>query len=124
MKKILFLALAIGFILFGIDAYLQSRPTPKNERIYNEIKQFSPYYLDKRFGGLQIMSKTDKAFKEKPSNMQVFHRLETLEQKWGKSHLKIENNILIIHDDKGGVLKSITLKHKDERDFLHTFYGI
>jgi len=124
MKKILFIALSIGFILFGVDAYIQSRPTPKNTRIYQEIKKFSPYYLDKRFGGLQIMSKADKEFKEKPSNMQVFHRLEFLEKKWGKDHLKIENGVLIIHDKKGEVLKSITLKNEDEKQFVHTFYGI
>jgi len=124
MKKILFIALAIGFILFGIDAYIQSKPTPKNERIYQEVKEFSPYYLDKRFGGLQIMSKTDKEFKEKPSNMEVFHRLEYLEKKWGKTHLKLENGVLVIHGDTGEVLKSVTLKSKDEIQFVHTFYGI
>ncbi len=124
MKKIVFIALGIGFLLFGIDAYLQSKPAPKNKRIYQEIKQFSPYYLDKRFGGLQIMSKSDTEFKEKPSNMEVFHRLEFLEKKWGKTHLTLENDVLIIHDDTGSVLKNITLKNEDEKQFVHTFYGL
>jgi hypothetical protein len=124
MKKIVFVALAIGFILFGVDAYLQSRPAPKNERIYKEIKQFSPYYLDKRFGGLQIMSKADKEFKEKPSNMEVFHRLEYLEKKWGSTHLKLESDVLIIHNNAGEILKKMTLQNEDEIQFIHTFYGI
>jgi hypothetical protein len=124
MKKIVFIALGIGFILFGIDAYIQSKPSPKNERIYQAVKQFSPYYLDKRFGGLQIMSKVDETFKEKPSNMEVFHRLEFLEKKWGKNHLKIENGVLIIHNDAGKTLKNVTLKDEDEKQFLHRFYGI
>jgi len=124
MKKLVFIALGIGFILFGINAYLQSKPSPKNRRIYQAVQEFSPYYLDKRFGGLQIMSKTDKEFKEKPSNMEVFHRLEFLEKRWGEKHLTLEKDMLVIHGDKGEVLKRITLKNGEEKNFVHTYYGL
>ena len=104
-------------------AFQEAKPTPKAP-IYKEIQKYSPYYIDKRFGGLQIMSKQDKEFKEKPSNMEVFHRLESLEKKWGQTHLKIEENVLIIHDDAGSVLKRVTLENPDESTFVHTYYGI
>ena len=124
MKKILFIALGIGFLLFGISAYLQSKPSPKNTRIYTRIKQYSPYYLDKRFGGLQIMSREDKDFKEKPDNMEVFHRIESLEKAWGKRHLKIDNSQLSITDNNGSIITTIPLKNRDEVDFVHRYYGL
>jgi len=124
VKKVLFIALAVGFLLFGVSAYLQSKPSAKNSRIYNLVKKYSPYYLDKRFGGLQILNKEDKEFKEKPNNMGVFHRLEELEKKWGKAHMKLENSVLVVHDNNGSVLKSISLNNQDEIDFVHIFYGL
>ncbi len=124
MKKILFIALGIGFLFFGISAYLQSKPSPKNTRIYTLIKQYSPYYLDKRFGGLQIMSREDKDFKEKPDNMEVFHRIESLEKAWGKRHLKIDNSQLSITDNNGSIITTIPLKNRDEVDFVHRYYGL
>ncbi len=124
MKKILFIALGLGFIFFGISAYIQSKPVPKNERIYQLIKPYSPYYLDKRFGGLQIMSKENESFKEKPNNMEVFHRLEALEKTWGSTHLKVQNMSLTIQDNNGTTVKTIPLENKQELSFIHTFYGI
>ncbi len=124
MKKLLFIALGLGFLFFGIGAYLQSKPSPKNARIYALIKQYSPYYLDKRFGGLQIMSKEDKTFKEKPDNMEVFHRLESLEKAWGKTHLKMDNSQLSVTDNNGTILTTFPLKNQEEVDFVHRYYGL
>jgi len=124
MKKLLFIALGLGFLFFGIGAYLQSKPSPKNTRIYALIKQYSPYYLDKRFGGLQIMSKEDKTFKEKPDNMEVFHRLESLEKAWGKTHLKMDNSQLSVTDNNGTIVTTLPLKNQEEVDFVHRYYGL
>jgi hypothetical protein len=124
MKKYLPIALLIGFILFGLDAFFQSKPSPKNERIYKTVQQYSPYYLDKRFGGLQIMSKEDPEFKEKPTNMTLFKEFERLEKVWGEKHLKIENNTLIILDNNGSQLSKLPLHSKEEMDFIHRYYGI
>jgi len=124
MKKILFIALALGFLFFGVGAYLQSKPSPKSERIYKIVKQYSPYYLEKRFGGLQIRNKENKDFKEKPDNMEVFHRLESLEKGWGKQHLSIEKKTLSIQDNNGAVIKTVTLKDTNEMDFVRSYYGL
>ncbi len=46
----------------------RAMPEPKEERIYLAIKEYSPYKLEKRVGGLEILNtKTDT--KEKPSSV-------------------------------------------------------
>ena len=123
MQKYLFMALGLGLILMSVIAFQKGKPTPKAP-IYKEVKEYSPYYLDKRFGGLQIMSKHDKEFKEKPVNVEVFRRLEYLEKAWGKEHLKIVENQLSILDENGSNLTTIPIKSQEDNNFLHTFYGI
>jgi len=124
MRKYIFGILGVAFMLFGFSAYFQSIPEAKNDRVYKEIKKYSPYYLDKRFGGLEILSKEDKKFKEKPLNMEVFHRLDKLEKDWGKSHLKLDANNLLILDNNASTISIIKLENKDEIDFINRFYGI
>ncbi len=124
MKKILFAALAAGFLFFGLSAYVQSQAEPKNKRIYQALRPYSPYYLEKRFGGLQIRSKLDENFKEKPDNMQLYHRLDQLEKAWGKTHLHLEGTRLSILDDNGTQQGVLELKTPDEQAFVHSFYGL
>jgi hypothetical protein len=123
MQKYLFLALTLGLTLMVFIAFEQGKPSTKAP-IYTEIKHYSPYYIDKRFGGLQIMSKEDKEFKEKPVNIEVFRRLDYLEKTWGQTHLKIENNQLNVLDNNGSIINSLPIKTKTDSNFLHTFYGI
>jgi hypothetical protein len=123
-RKYLPIALVLGFLLFGLNAFLQSKPSSKNERIYKTVQKYSPYYLDKRFGGLQIMNKEDPKFKEKPNNMTLFKEFERLERKWGKKHLTIKEDQLIIVDNNGSQLFMLPLQTKEEREFTHRYYGI
>ena len=123
-SKYLIWGLAIGFFLVGINAFLKAKPASKNERVYQEVRKYSPYYLDKRVTGLDIKSKTDKEFKESPDSYEVFHRLEKLEMEWGKKHLKLDNNTLLIVDDNGTILEKFPLKNKNEIDFVHSYYGV
>lgn len=123
-RNYLFALLAIGFVVIAISAYFESRPEQKNQRIYQEVKKYSPYYIEKRFGGLQILSKTDKDFIEKPKNIEIFHQLDLLEKKWGKNHLKIENSQLYILDDHNASIATIPLQSQEEFDFIRQFYGV
>ena len=123
MKKYLFPALAIALTFMAIMAFQQAKPTPKAP-IYKEVQKYSPYYIDKRFGGLQLMSKTDEKFKEKPTNMEVFHRLEYLEKEWARTHLKLLNNKLTVVDDNGTELTTFSVSSKEDEQFIHSFYGI
>ena len=124
MKKYLPIALLIGFILFGLSAFFQSKPSSKNERVYKTVQKYSPYYMDKRFGGLTIMNKEDPEFKEKPNNMTLFKEFERLEKAWGKTHLKLESNTLIILDNNGSEQGTLPLQTKEELDFAQQFYGL
>ncbi len=123
-RKYLPFALFLGFFLFGLSAFLQSKPSDKNERVYKAVKEYSPFYLDKRFGGLQIMSKEDSSFKEKPNNMTLFKEFERLEKEWGKKHLKLDNNTLLILDNSGKTQSTLPLNSKDEIEFVHQYYGV
>jgi len=123
MRKYLFIALSLAFVVMAFVAFQQGKPSPKAP-IYQTIKTYSPYYLDKRFGGLQIMSKTDVTFKEKPVNIEIFHRLDYLEQTWGKNHLKLINNQLTVLDDNQSIVTTLSVSTQEDLDFLHHFYGI
>jgi len=122
MRNYLVLALGVGFLLLAFTAYQNSKPTPKAP-IYKEIRRYSPYYLDKRFGGLEILNREDKEFKEKPNNMEIFHRFEQLERDWGKKHLQIDKNSLKIID-KNLTIKTIPLTSEKDIEFIHKYYGI
>jgi len=123
-KKYLPIALFLAFLVFGLDAFLQSKPSHKNTRVYKAVQQYSPYYLDKRFGGLQIMNKEDKEFKEKPTNMTLFKEFERLEKEWAKTHMKLDGNILVIKDNNGTEVAKLSLQNKEETNFVHSYYGL
>jgi len=124
LKKYLPIALMLGFLALGISAFMQSKPSHKNERVYTTVKKYSPYYTDQRLGGIQIMSKEDADFKEKPDNMVLFKRLDELEKAWAQKHLKVVNDILIISDNNGTQQATLPLNTQEEINFTHTFYGI
>jgi len=123
-KKYLPFAFFLGFLLYGIDAFFQAKPTAKNERVYKTVQQYSPYYFDKRFGGLEILSKEDKEFKEKPNNMTLFKEFSRLEKEWGKEHMKLEGSTLVIRDNNGTEVAKLSLENKEELDFVHSYYGL
>jgi hypothetical protein len=123
-RRYLPVALFLAFLFSVRVAFFQSRPAPKNARIYQTVQQYSPYYLDKRFGGLTIRSKEDESFEEKPTSMTLFKEFERLERSWGKSHLRIQNDMLIILDDNASTQAKVPLHSNDERQFIHHYYGV
>ena len=124
LRKYLPLALFIAFLSLALFAFMSSKPSPKNARVYKAVQQYSPYYFDKRFGGLQIMSKEDENFKEKPTNMTLFSEFARLEREWGQDHLKIEDNLLIILDNNNTTQATLPLQTQEELHFLHDYYGV
>jgi len=124
LKKLLPFALMLGFLALGISAFIQSKPSQKNERVYTAVKQYSPYYTQQYMGGIQIMNKEDTEFKDQPDSTKLFKRLDELEKTWGQKHLKVLNNVLIILDNNGTQLSSLPLNTQEEINFTHTFYGI
>jgi len=123
-RKFLLPAFFFGFVFIGLIAFMESKPSTKNQRVYTTVQQFSPYVLEKRFGGLQIVNKEDPEFKEKPNNMTIFKEFERLEKAWGKKHLQLSENQLLILDENGTTLHTLPLQTKEEVAFVHTYYGI
>ena len=123
-SKYLPFAFFLLFLMLGLSAFFLSKPTAKNARVYEAVRHYSPYYLEKRFGGLEIRSKSDPKFKEKPDNMHLFKAFEHLEYIWGQKHLSLEGMTLLIKDDNGTVEQRLPLKEKQELEFVMHYYGV
>ncbi len=123
LKKLLPFALAAGLLFFGYQAYIDAKPEDRNKRVYQELKPYIPYKVEKRVGGLSIVSTLNDA-KEKPPAAQVYHRLDQLEKLWGKDHLRVEGSTLLVLDDKNETVKTIELQNKSERLYIKNFFGI
>ncbi len=124
LSKFLPFALFLAFFLIGFATFINSKPSHKNERVYKIVRKYSPYYIEKTFGGLIIKKKGDDKFKKEPDNANFFKEFEALEKKWGEGHLKLEGNSLNILDDSGKIVKKVELKNKDEINFVHKYYGV
>jgi len=124
LRRYLPFALFAAFFALALLAFMSSKPSDKNARVYKAVQQYSPYYLDKRFGGLTIKSKEDTTFKEKPTNMTLFQEFERLEKHWAKTHLTRVDATLIISDNNGTQISTLELKTPDERLFVKQYYGI
>ncbi len=122
VKKVFVFALLSGFLIMGVLSMKRAMPEPKEERIYRAVKVYSPYKLEKRIGGLEILNtQTDE--KEKPSNAEVLHRLDELDKEWAKEHLSVEGNDLVITTEEDETVK-ILIETEKERAFIKRFYGI
>ncbi len=123
VKKVLIFGIFTVAIIMGVLSMKRAIPNEKETRIYKEIQIYSPYKMEKRIGGLVIIDKRDGK-KEKPSNAEVFHRMDELEQSWGKNHLRIEGSDLHVVGDNNQTIIKIFIETPEENKFLHTFYGI
>lgn len=123
VKKALIFAFFTAFLILGTLSMQRAMPEPKEDRIYIEIKAYSPYLIEKRIGGLTIIDKRyDK--KEKPNASDLYHRLDELEKLWGKESLKVEGNEVLITNEKGELVGKVLIENQKEREFLKSFFGI
>ena len=121
IKKALIFGFFTAFLILGIVSMQRAMPDAKEDRIYTAIKVYSPYVLEKKIGGLYIIDKRT-GIKESPSSKEVFHRMDELEKKWGKAHLKIENNDVLIMGENNQTVARIFLETEKERAFVQRFY--
>ena len=121
-KNILLMGLVVLFFIVGFIGFKGALPENKNERVYGILKEYLPYTIEKRTGGLAIVYK-DGREKEKPSNAEIFHITDKLEKEWGKEHLKLENNVLIILDKDKKELRKLEL-NAEEITWIRNFFGI
>lgn len=122
-KKLGF-ALGAVMIFLAAVAFIMGRPPHRDARIYPIVREYSPYTVENGLGGLKILSKEDPNFKEEPDAVNFYKRLQTLEQQWAKTHLRLEGDTLKILDGNGKVLKAVPLKNSREKQFVHDYYGV
>ena len=122
-KKWLIMGVVFAAIIMGVLSMKRAMPDAKNERMYKEIKIYSPYMFEKRIGGLTIVDKRDGR-KEKPSAAEVHLRMDELNKEWGATHLRVENSDLIIVGDNNQTIVKIFIETQEERAYLHNFYGL
>lgn len=123
MSKKIFVALVVVMSFLSFVAFKNALPEAKNKEVMNAIKPYFPYKLEKTLKGLKIVN-TKTGESEEPSNSVVFKRVDEIEKKWGKTHLKLEGANLIILDDDNKMIKKIYLNDKKAIDFVHKFFGL
>lgn len=122
MSKKLIYAISAMFLILSIGALLVNMPQKKEKTIYNQIIAYFPYKLKKELGGLDIVDlKTGKDLDI--ANSKVFLAWDDLLKKWGKTHLKLKKDTLIIQDDKNQKLKEIKL-NKSQKEWIKKFFNI
>jgi len=123
VKKGFFLGLLFAFFALGFIAIQKATPAAKADRIYKEIKVYSPYKFEKRMGGLAIVNiRTGE--KEKPNAADALYRMDDLDKQWGRKHLKVVANDVIVLGDNNQTVTKIFIQSQKEREWLHKFFGI
>jgi len=123
VKKGFFVGLAFAFFALGFMAIQKATPDAKSNRIYKAIKIYSPYKFEQSMGGLTIINtKTDE--KEKPDAADTLYRMDELDKIWGKKHLKIVDNDVIVLGDNNQTITKLFLKDNKEKSWVKKFYGI
>ena len=117
------IGLIVLFFVLGFNALQDAKPTQKDQKIYKEVKEYIPFYLEKRLGGFSILSKEDD-IKEKPPITEVYHRLEQLEKGWGMSHLKLVENKLEVYDNNKTKIKTIPNLTQDDIKWVKVYFGV
>ncbi len=123
VKKGLIFGFFFAFLVLGVVSMKRAMPEAKEERIYKAIKVYSPYKLEKRMGGLTIVN-TQNGTKEQPVSADIMHRFDEVEKAWGKSHLQVQENEVIVSGENNQTVVRIFIENEKEREFLKKFYGI
>lgn len=123
IKRGLIFGFLFAFLVVGFSTMQRSMPAAKEKRIYDELKVYIPYKLEKKVGGLAIVD-TRTGEKEKPSAAEVMLRYDELQANWGSEHLEIINNDVHILGDNNQSIVKIFIETPEERAFLKSFFGI
>ena len=110
-KKTVYILMAV-FAFLSISTFIINMPASKDKKVIAKITPYFPYELTKTFGGLDRKDKrTGKRLKL--DNAKVFLAYDDYLKKWGRSHLRLQGQTLIILDDNGSKADSMLLGPKD-----------
>ncbi len=121
-KRILWGFLFI-FIFLSAVALITNMPEKKDVRVYKEIVKYFPYKIKKEFGGLDITDTRTNKDLDVP-NAKVFVIYDDLLKKWGKTHLRLQNNTLIILNDDKSERAKIALKNNKDIEWVKNFFSL
>ncbi len=119
-KKLIWAFLFI-FIFLSVTALLQNMPAPKNKRVYEAILPYFLYKITKELGGIDIVDKRTGEDLD-IANAKVYQAFDEMLKKWGKTHLQLDGDKLVILDDNQKVVKSLTLNEKEKKR-VKEFFG-
>jgi hypothetical protein len=123
IKKSIFIGMALAFFMLGFISLQRAMPDAKEERIYKAISVYSPYKFEKALGGLKIVN-TKTGDKESPDAASVMHRMDELQKEWGKTHLKVKDNNVIVYNDDGVEITKIAFENPLEKKWVKKYYGL
>lgn len=121
-NNLLLLGFLVGFFIIGYIAFKDALPQDKNKRVYSIIQPYLPYTIEKRLGGFTIIDKKT-GDKEKPPASEALKFMDTLDKKWGKEFLKLDGNVLIIHDANKQIIKQLEIS-SEEKKWVEIFFEI
>jgi len=118
-KKLVYVLMAV-FAFLAISALIVNMPEKKDPQVIEKIKPWFPYEMTKTLGGLDLLDKRTGE-KLKLDNAKVFLAYDNYLKKWGKNHLRVENDTLIILDDANKTVDTMPLT-PSQRVFVHQFF--
>ncbi len=119
-KKTIWILIVV-FSFLSIMALVVNMPEHKDKAVMAKLKPYIPYEMTKVVGGLDIIDK-HTGEKMKIDNAKVFLAMDSFTKKWGKNHLKVEENTLIILDDGNRTVDTMVLT-PSQREFVRQFFS-
>jgi hypothetical protein len=118
-KKLVYVLMAV-FAFLSISAFIVNMPEKKDPAVIAKLAPYFPYEITKTLGGLDLMDKRTGE-KLKLDNAKVYLAYDHYLKKWGKTHLKLEGDTLVILDDNGKKVDEMALNPK-QKAFVEKFF--
>ena len=115
-------ALAAVLVFLSISALIVNMPEKKDAAVMARLAPYIPYEMTKTVGGLDIIDK-HTGEKMKIENAKAFIAFDDLTKRWGKRHLRLNGNVLLILDDTNSTVDRIQLT-TSQHTFVQRFFGL
>ena len=109
-------------VITSISALIVNMPEKKDAAVMAKLDPYIPYELTKTVGGLDIIDK-HTGEKMKIENAKVFLAFDTFTKKWGKTHLRLLGDMLLVLDDAHKSVDQMLLT-KRQQAFVHHFFEL
>ena len=118
-KKLVYVLMAV-FAFLSISAFIVNMPEKKDPAVIAKLAPYFPYEITKTLGGLDLLDKRTGE-KLKLDNAKIYLAYDHYLKKWGKTHLKLEGDTLVILDDSAKPVDTMELDQK-QLTFIKKFF--